>query len=279
MRFDEAIGAGDTAAATLAERLAATQEALADLPRPTIPGTLEVNLPAVVAGDTTIRDVRLSAEPAPDGWTVKSLGRDAARPHDAGSAGSCADGELGFRGSLLLAIAQPSGFAAWVSQDVDDAIRRLPAAGFRAKVDLTKDHQRFDDLELGLGNATFRGRAESSQPRDARPSTVLKLDGGALDVDGLAAFASLFVSDIGTVRFADRDLDLQVKAGPVSAGGLTADKVDTAFRLRDGLLEIDRLSIGGLAGQRSARPGRSRIFRTIWPAISMPRWSPSTLRR
>ena len=35
-----------------------------NLPKPTIPGTVDVNLPAVVAGDTTIRDVRLSAEPA-----------------------------------------------------------------------------------------------------------------------------------------------------------------------------------------------------------------------
>ena len=262
MRFDEAIGAGEaTGSRTLAQRLEATQEALADLPRPTIPGSLEVNLPAVVAGDTTIRDVRLSAEPADDGWTVKSLAATLPGRTTLEASGQLrTDGELGFRGSLLLAIAQPSGFAAWVSKDVDDAIRRLPAAGFRAKVDLTKDHQIFDELELGLGNAAFRGRAQSSQPLDARPSTTLSLEGGALDVDGLAALASLFVSDIGTVRFSERDLDLQVAAGPVSAGGLTADKVDTSFRLRDGLLEIDRLSIGGLAGATVSATGTIKDF-------------------
>ena len=147
-----------------------------------------------------------------------------------------------------------------MSQDVDDAIRRLPAAGFRARVDLTRERQSFADLELGLGDATFRGEAESRQPRDAKPSTVLKLAGGALDVDGLAAFASLFVSDKGAIRFADRDLDLQVKAGPVSAAGLTAETVDTAFRLREGLLEIDRLSIGGLAGATISATGTIKDF-------------------
>ena len=88
----------------------------------------------------------------------------------------------------------------------------------------------------------------------------MRLDGGALDVDGLAAFASLFVSDKGANRFADRDLDFQIKAGPVSAGGLTADTVDTALRLRDGLLEIDRLSVGGLAGASISATGTDQGF-------------------
>ena len=262
VRFDEAIGAdAEGGGLTLAERLAALQEALLDLPKPAMPGTVEVNLPAVVAGDTTIRDVRLSAEPADDGWTVKSLAATLPGRTTLEADGHLrTEGELGFTGSLLLAIGQPSGFAAWVSQDVDDAIRRLPAAGFRAKVDVTSERQSFADLELGLGNATFRGEAESLQPRNAKPSTVLKLAGGALDVDGLAAFASLFVSDLGAIRFADRDLDLQVKAGPVSAGGLTAETVDTAFRLREGLLEIDRLSIGGLAGATVSATGTIKDF-------------------
>ncbi|HEY6630058.1 MAG TPA: AsmA family protein [Rhizobiaceae bacterium] len=262
VRLDEAIGADASAGGlTLAERLAALQEALLDLPKPSIPGTLDVNLPAVVAGDTTVRDVSLSAEPAAGGWAVKSLAATLPGRTTLEADGMLrTEGDLGFSGSLLLAVAQPSGFAAWVAQDVDDAIRRLPAAGFRADVDLTQERQAFSNLELGLGGATFRGEAERRQPRDARPTTVLKLAGGALDFDGLAAFASLFVSDVGVNRFADGDLDLEVKAGPVSAAGLTAQSVDAALRLREGLLEIDRLSIGELAGATVSATGTVRDF-------------------
>ena len=167
---------------------------------------------------------------------------------------------FGFTGSMLLAVAQPSGFAAWLSKDVDEAIRRLPAAGFKAKVDLSEKRQAFSDLELILGKAKFSGRIDSSQPDDAKPSVLMRLEGGELDVDGLTAFASIFVSDKGANRFSDRDLDFQIKAGPVSAGGLTADTVDTALRLRDGLLEIDRLSIGGLAGASISATGRIKDF-------------------
>ncbi|TJV29399.1 MAG: AsmA family protein, partial [Mesorhizobium sp.] len=72
VQFDEAVGAAT--GLTLSERVAALEQALLALPKPTIPGTVEVKLPAVVAGDTTVRDVRLSAEPADAGWSVKSLG-------------------------------------------------------------------------------------------------------------------------------------------------------------------------------------------------------------
>ncbi|MBZ9807574.1 MULTISPECIES: AsmA family protein [unclassified Mesorhizobium] len=261
VQFDEAVGAAAGAGLTLDQRIAGLEQALLDLPKPTIPGTVEVRLPAVVAGDTTVRDVHLSAEPVDGGWSVKSLA--ATLP---GRATLEADGLLsvenhfGFTGSLLLAVAQPSGFAAWLSKDVDEAIRRLPAAGFRARVDLSEKRQAFSDLELVLGKATFSGRIDSSQPDDARPSVLMRLEGGDLDVDGLAAFASIFISDKGANRFADRDLDFQIKAGPVSAGGLTADTVDTALRLRDGLLEIDRLSVGGLAGASISATGRIKDF-------------------
>ncbi|MBZ9698205.1 AsmA-like C-terminal region-containing protein [Mesorhizobium sp. CO1-1-9] len=263
VQFDEAVGAQAGTGLTLDQRIAGLEQALLDLPKPTIPGTVEVKLPAVVAGDTTVRDVHLSAEPVGDGWSVKSLAATLPGRTKLEADGKVmlnVQGHFGFTGSLLLAVAQPSGFAAWLSKDVDEAIRRLPAAGFKAKVDLSQNHQSFSDLELILGKAKFSGRIDSSQPEDAKPSVLMRLEGGDLDVDGLAAFASIFVSDKGANRFADSDLDFQIKAGPVSAGGLTADTVDTALRLRDGLLEIDRLSVGGLAGSSISATGRIKDF-------------------
>ncbi|MET2826114.1 AsmA family protein [Mesorhizobium shangrilense] len=261
VQFDEAVGAAGGAGLTLAQRVAAFEQALLSLPKPTIPGTLEVKLPAVVAGDTTVRNVQLSAEPTDGGWSVKSLAATLPGRTTLEASGLLSvQDHFGFTGSLLVAVAQPSGFAAWLSKDVDEAIRRLPAAGFKAKVDLTDKLQSFSGLELILGKARFSGRIDSSQPDDAKPSVLMRLEGGDLDVDGLAAFASIFVSDKGANRFSDRDLDFQIKAGPVSAGGLTADTVDTALRLRDGLLEIDKLSIGGLAGASISATGRIKDF-------------------
>ncbi len=257
VRFDDTVAKADAVSGlTLEDRLAAIEAVLADLPKPSIPGTIAVKLPAIVAGDTTIRDVALSAQPAPEGWAIESFaallpGRTMIEGDGLLSTGDT----FGFTGKLLLAVGQPSGFAAWLSRDVDEAIRRLPSAGFSAKVELTRERQRFDGLELILGNARFRGALDRNRPAEGAASISLQLDGGALDVDGLKAFASLFVSDAGMTRLAEQDVDLSVKAGPVSAGGLIAETVDTALRLRDGRIEIDRLALVGLEGASVSATG------------------------
>ena len=70
---------------------------------------------------------------------------------------------------------------------------------------------------------------------------ALRLDGGELDVDGLTAFASLFVSDQGATRFGGHDLDFEVTAGPVHVAGITADTLDeTASNASDEEAEHER---------------------------------------
>lgn len=250
VRFDDAIGnATEFSGATFAQRFSALRGFLEDLPRPTIPGTIDLDLPAIVAGDTTIRDVRFSAEPAQTGWTIETLSATLPGRTTLEANGRLdLDEDFGFKGKLLLAVAQPSGFAAWVARDVDDAIRRLPGAGFSADVELGEARQSFSDVELVLGGTRFEGSLERVVRDALRPAMTAKLRGEALDVDGLTAFASLFVSDSGVTHFGGHDIDFALDAGPVRLAGVTADTVDVAMRLREDELEVDRLAITGLAG-------------------------------
>lgn len=259
VRFDD--GGQSSGGRPLAQRMAAFRDMVLSLPRPGVPGTISVDLPAVVAGDTTIRQVKLSAQPDENGWNIDRFSAELPGRATLEADGLLATGDgFGFHGSLLLAINQPSGFAAWLSQDVDEAIRRLPAAGFSARVSIDAERQTFRDLELILGGARFQGEIDHLVPANAKPAMLLRLDGGALDIDGLAAFTSIFIDDAGAARFVDHDLDFAIKAGPVSAGGLTAGSVDTALRLKDGLLDIDRLSISELAGATVSATGKLKNF-------------------
>ena len=256
-RFDDRIGDDARGGLTLEKRIAAIKAFVAALPKPSIPGTVEVNLPAVVAGDTTFRDVRLSAEPAEGGWTVRefAVSMPGRTTLEADGFVATTDEDSRFAGNMLLAVGQPSGFASWLSKDVDDAIRRLPRAGFSARVDLSSDRQVFDGLTLQLGDARFAGRLDSVTAEDAKPSLLLSLDGGELDIEGLTAFASLFVTDAGQTRVEGRDLDLKVSAGPVSAWGLTAGRLETALRLKDDRLDIDKLTLSDVAGANLSATG------------------------
>lgn len=257
IRMADATGEEKAGGMALAERLAGLRETLLDLPRPLIPGTINVNLPAIVAGDTTIREVKLTAEPHEGNWAIRTLSATLPGRATLEASGRLSTGEddFGFKGKLLLAVGQPSGFAAWLSNEVDEPIRRLSNAGFSAQVDLSAGRQVFDDLELVLGDVQFRGSLVNEMPADAEPSTRLELDGGRLDVEGLAAFAALFFSDAGTARWADHNVEVKVKAGPVSVAGVTAESIDTTMRLHGGRLDIDRLAIGGLEGASVSTTG------------------------
>ncbi len=243
------------------DRVSAFRSVVTALPTPTIPGSVEVKLPAIIADDTTIRDIRISAEPEDAGWRLKHLSAKLPGRTTLEASGLLQTNvDFGFSGSLLVAVAQPSGFASWLAKDVDGAIRRLRSAGFSADVNIRSEKQEFRDLELVLGPSVFRGSAERLTPEGAKPSMRLALDGGALDVDGLTALAALFVSDEGANRFAAHDLDLQIKAGPVSSTGVSAESIDTALRLKSGQLDIDRLIIGGLAGATVSATGTLKDF-------------------
>ncbi len=58
---------------TAAARLGVFRRLMDQLPIPTIPGTIDLKLPAIVAGDTTIRSVTIDAAPSENGWTINQL--------------------------------------------------------------------------------------------------------------------------------------------------------------------------------------------------------------
>jgi len=244
---------------TVGDRLAALQEALALFPKPPIPGVVDVKLPAVVAGDTTIRDVALSAAPALDGWYLSSASATLPGRSTLEAKGFLTTGKKPrFEGSLLLAVKQPSGFAAWLSKDVDAAVRQLPAAGFNGSVYLDAQRQSFKQMEIILGEAKLTGEIERTTPANAKPVLTAQLQGGALNGETGLALASLFVTDTGAFRYMGHDFDLKLKAGPVMMSGLVAATVDTALRVKDDRLDIDKLSIADVAGASLSATGSIR---------------------
>ncbi len=254
-------GQGDDQAApaslSLGERLAGLRRLLSLAPVPQMPGRVSVALPAILAGDTTVRDVLIEATPDGTAWKIGRM--EAKLPGRtqflaAGRLGVGAD--FGFSGEVIVASNQPSGFASWLTDSVDPAIRRLEAAGLSAKVDLSTQLQRFDELEIAVGAAILKGRLERVVPIQGRPSLSLILEGDEVDVDALRAFTGLIVGDNHESRLAGHDVSARLSAGRFLASGVTAGDADLALRLKGGTLDIDRLTINDLAGASVSGVGR-----------------------
>jgi hypothetical protein len=151
-----------------------------------------LNLPAIVAGDTTLREIELHARPDGDAWLIDKFSANLPGRTIVEARGRLVSGaDASFNGTLTVASSQPSGLANWLAGDVDPVIRRLGAAGFSANVSLSASLQRFEALEVAVGAALLKGRLERQLPTQGRPSLSLELAGDRFDVDAVRALALL----------------------------------------------------------------------------------------
>jgi hypothetical protein len=248
---------GRDAAASAQRRIQAVIDVAAQIPIPQVPGRASFSLPAVVANDTTVRDIRIDVRPAGTGWTVDSFAATFPGRTQVEAKGALALADrVSFVGEMLVASNQPSGLADWLAGSVDPAIRRLKTAGFSARVNLTQELQRFEDLELAIGLATLRGKVERHAPLEAVPSLTLDLAGDEIDLDAMRALGSLITGNDAGEDVLDHAVAASLKAERFTALGVAADKVDTVFTLSEGALSLERLKVGDLAGAQVEASGR-----------------------
>lgn len=248
---------GRDAAASAQRRIQAVIDVASQIPIPQVPGRASFSLPAVVANDTTVRDIRIDVQPAGRGWTVDSFNATLpGRTKIEAKGALILDDNASFVGDMLLASNQPSGLAAWLSGRVDPAIRQLKTAGFSARVNLTRALQRFENLELAIGPATLKGSVERQHVEGSVPSLTMNLAGDEIDFDAMRALASLITGHDAGQQMLDHVVAANLKAERFTALGVAAEDVDTVFTLSEGALSLEHLSIGDLAGAAVDAQGR-----------------------
>jgi uncharacterized protein involved in outer membrane biogenesis len=238
------------------QRIEAFAAMVARIPVPPVPGKASISLPALVSDDTTIRDIRLDVRPDGSGWQVVNAVATLPGRTQLEAKGSLTllDG-LAFNGNLLVASNQPSGLANWLSGSVDPAIRQLNAAGFSADVSLTTLNQRFDNLELAIGDASLKGELERRS--DGKTSNLsIDLAGNEIDLDALKALGSLALGDQVGSSVLDHRIDAKFKADRFNMAGVTANHVETAFTMAGGVLSLEKMTAGDIAGAEVKAKGQ-----------------------
>ncbi|MCQ1852405.1 AsmA family protein [Neorhizobium galegae] len=248
---------GRDAAASAQRRINNFIRLAASIPIPQVPGRASLRLPAIVANDTTIRDIRLDIRPAGRGWTVDNVVATLPGRTQLEAKGSLVlRDRTSFVGDMLVASSQPSGLSDWLSGRVAPELRQLRSAGFSAKVNLTPDLQRFDNLELAIGPATLKGRLERQSTQGQTPNLSLSLAGNEIDIDAMRALASLLTGDDAGQDVLDHRVAATLKADRFTAFGVAANNVDTAFTVAGGALSLERLTVGNIEGATISARGR-----------------------
>ena len=242
-------GARPVPGLTPAKRLAILRRIADLIPIPPMPGKASIELPAVVAGDTTVQQVRIEAEPDGDSWKIDRFeGKFPGRTQVDAKGKLTLGSQFGFSGHLLVASKQPSGLADWLTGEVDPQIRLLNAAGLSANVVLSSDVQRFDDLELAVGPSTIRGGFARTVPPKGRAEVAMDLRGDEIDLDAVKALAGLFTGRRNGLKLADENITAKLQADRFEAFGAQASGLDTVFGYDGQTLTVGHLKIASLAG-------------------------------
>ncbi|MCY0146241.1 AsmA family protein [Hoeflea sp. G2-23] len=252
---EEQADAGENSAPVpLEQRLALLNTLINRLPPPPLPGRISLILPAIVAGDTTLREIRLNARPDGNAWLIDKFSANLPGRTTVEARGRLMSGaSASFDGTLTVASTQPSGLANWLVGDVDPVIRRLNAAGFSANVSLSAQLQRFEALEIAVGPAILKGRMERHLPAEGAPSLSIELAGDTFDVDAVRALALLVDADGGAVGpLTDYNVAARLKADILTVGDYQIGGVDTSFFWRDQRLTVENMAFADLAGASGA---------------------------
>jgi len=258
---------GESAVAnSMKERIALFGEILEQVPVPPFKGQIDIEIPAIIAGDTFIREVSTVVRPFGSDWEIVRFASSFPGSTRVEAKGRLGSGEtFGFHGDLLIASSQPSGFASWAAGEVDPAIRRLSSAGLSANVTMTRDQISLDQMELILDQNKLTGNIKRLNPFETvqtsgdgkevfLPGIVANLNGDNVRLEDLRGIAALLAGKDSISL--NNDFDVMLKAGTLSGFDLTAADVDLQFQYKGGELSISKLNARDFLGANLKSTGQ-----------------------
>ena len=241
---------------SLEQRFGVLRSIVEKVPLPAAQGIIDLSLPAIVAGDTLIRDVSARIAPDRKGWKIKHL--NAVFP---GNTKFEANGKVGlgdvfgFSGHMVVASRQPTGLAAWLGKRNNEFVRKLHSAGFSADVVISDNQSSLENLELILDAALLKGKLQRIVGKDQRAAIVASLEGAHINLDDLRAIFALTSQDNADV-VTNHDLDISLKAGKLAGFDITAENVEARFRVKGGTVSVEKLVASDFFGASISSSGR-----------------------
>lgn len=222
-----------------------------------VPAQIGLSVDAVTIGGTTIESLQGKLNFDPGGWSLETLQFHAPGMTEVALSGRLTGTTQGF------AFSGPATFAA---ADFETLLKWLGGSGsgaaanetktFSARGDVTiaSDRIAVDRLDATLGQQKIAGRLAYNWPRRNRGAGLdAELRAGDLDLDALSSFVK---SAGGNGLAWPQEATLALDVDKATFAGVDAHAVNAQVKFDAGKLQIDRLSIGDLAGAKLAISGR-----------------------
>lgn len=252
---------GQNATSNINERLEIARSVIEHIPVPNFDGEIDFEIPAIVAGDTVVREISALVSPITNGWDVRRLVAKLPGSSTLETNGRLGLGDdFGYDGHLLIASRQPSGFASWAIGHVDPVVRQLTSGGIEADVTFTSNQTSFENMNLVLDDRKLTGRlqrigAKTNNGAAGKDAVLISINADELNLADLKAVLTM-TGAAGADDFGNVDLDAVITANRFKGFDVEADGVDLQFRFTNGELAISKLNIDSFYGAKTKSSGQ-----------------------
>jgi hypothetical protein len=223
-----------------------------------IAAQIDLNVRALTVGGTAIDSLHGDLAYDQTGWSLNKFQLHAPGMTDVTLSGRLTGTPQGFAfsGPAALGSVDLDTLLAWLNGHSGDRMaggsKTINAHG---DVTIASDRIAVERLTAALGRENLEGRLAYNWPVDNRPARLdAQLRAGDLNLDALSTFAK---AAVGVDGFAlPQEAVLALDIGKATLVGIDAQAVKAQVKFDAGTLQIDRLSIGNLAGAKLDVSGR-----------------------
>ena len=224
-------------------------EAFVGAVNPPLPVAVGLAVDVLTVGGTTIQSLHGNVRFGGDGWSLTDFAFRAPGLTDIDVSGRLGNGPQGlvFNGPASVQSADLKTLAAWLEGRGEQPSGSTETLTARGKVTVGSGRFALDQLSAALDQENVEGRLAYTWAADDHPAVLDgELHATKLNVDALIAFAKAAASD--DALEVPRKVALVLNVGRATFAGVDARGVDARLKFDSGIVQIDRLFIGDLAG-------------------------------
>ena len=222
------------------------------LPKPPIPGTIDVDVPGIIVSGDLVRSVEFTTTPIEAGWKIDDFKAALPGSTAVGYSGTIAtESEIAIDGQINLHSKQPAALSRWWLPKDDKTARRIPINNLKFDGKLTADKSAvsLSAINAQLDDSDIAGSISINQLKEPQKQIDANLTSTTLDLDAIEALRDLFIGPRNITGFDKGDkITLTLAADKLISNTIEGRSANVTMSISNGQIDITSLKIEDFAG-------------------------------
>ncbi|MEP2943123.1 MAG: AsmA-like C-terminal region-containing protein [Hyphomicrobiales bacterium] len=250
--LDRSYGEGQNSPIALSEAQSIIATLIDTLPKPPIPGTIDVNVPGIIVAGDIVRSLHFKTTATNSGWHIDDFSALFPGSTRMGFTGDITTGDdIFIEGDINLRSTQPVALARWLQPESGKGARRISTNTLEISGKLIAESTAISLTKMNarLGTSDAAGRLTYNQLNKRQKQFEANLRSKTLDVDAIQALSALFLGEKNISGFNSNDtISLKLEADKLISQALEGRSANVNMRVSNGEIDITTMKIEDFAG-------------------------------